>query len=149
MLTEPSALEPTNSPSDTTTTTASATQGVCQRRWASPKTAGTVRSRPIAKSERVTWIRVVSRVAMVESITASTMILPPAPGQTVSPRVVRNGGASLAVRSCWLMIRLTAMVTISKSANTPSTPISPPIPEFRRLSVVSSLRLAVTSQPQK
>ena len=40
----------------------------------------------MANSDRLTWISVVSRVAIVESMTAMISSLPPGPGRMTSPR---------------------------------------------------------------
>ena len=47
-----------------------------------PNASGSVFSRPIENSERVTWISVVSSVAIVESITAMIISLAPTPPPT-------------------------------------------------------------------
>ena len=49
-----------------------AIHGVCRRGWILPRKAGSVRSLDIANNVRVTWIRVVSSVAIVDSMTAIT-----------------------------------------------------------------------------
>src|SRR3954447_8880359 len=79
--TEPSKFETTNRTSDTTATTPVANTGVWRVGCTRPNAVGTVLSRPMANSERLTWMSVVSRVAIVESMTAMINSLPPEPGQ--------------------------------------------------------------------
>lgn len=98
------------------------------------------------KRERVTWIRVVSRVAMVDSITATISNSPPGPGSTRSPSSLKM--LSLVAISLGVSSMLVVIVKTSKRTNTMPTPISPASPEVFRLLRVSSLRLLVTSQPQ-
>lgn len=124
-----------------------ATHGVFQRRCTVPSATGRVRSRPIAKSERVTWRRVVSRVATVDRRTAQTRILPPMPGQTSWPMTARTLGPAVRISSA-VSRTLTTTVTATKRRKTKATPTSAASPAVRRLFRVSSLRLLVTSQPQ-
>ena len=136
-----------NSTSETTGDHHGATHGVCQLLWVRPKTAGTVLSRPIAKSERVTWISVVSSVAMVESTTAITRILPPTPGQMTWPSAPRMLPLFASMVFAGSMTSV-AIVKTSKRTKTMMTPMIPPMPAFLWPSLVSSFRFEATSQPQ-
>jgi hypothetical protein len=59
-----------------------ATKGVLRVGCVVPSTLGNVRSRPIVNSVLVTWMSVVSRVAIVESSSATMRSLPPRPCHT-------------------------------------------------------------------
>jgi hypothetical protein len=102
----------------------------------------------MANSDRLTWIRVVSRVAMVESMTAMISSFPPGPGRMTSPSRASTLPALPSISSAGSST-LVRMVNSSNSTNTISTPTRPPNPARRPRPSVSSLRLAVTSQPQK
>jgi hypothetical protein len=101
----------------------------------------------MANSVLVTWISVVSRVAIVDSITAMTISLPPTPGQTSWPSTESTSPA-LPDTVLPVSTRLVAIVKISYNANTMKTPMIPPRPAERLLSCISSLRFEETSQPQ-
>ena len=66
-----------------------ATTGVLRTLWIRPNALGSVWSRPIVNNVLVTWIKVVSSVATVESSTATIKSLPPQPCHTAWPRTVR------------------------------------------------------------
>jgi hypothetical protein len=101
----------------------------------------------MAKSVRVTWISVVSKVATVESTTASTMNLPPVPCHTSWPSTLSTS-PELALIWPVVTTMLVAIVKTSKSMKTKIMPMMPPMPGVFLAPLVSSLRLAVTSQPQ-
>jgi len=112
-----------------------------------PNARGSVPSRPIANIVRVTWISVVSRVAMVDSTTAMDRILPPGPGQMAWPsRSSRLPLLPVTVSAD--SSRFTSTVKHRNRPNTITTPTMPPRPAARRADRVSSFRLADTSQPQ-
>ena len=146
--TEPRALEAMNIASATPPTTAMATHGVFQRAVHPAERGRASYGRgPSRTGERVTWMRVVSSVAMVDSITATMSSLPPQPGQISSPSTPSTFASFSSI--CFeVRMTFTAMVNTSNSRKTMPTPISPASPVVRRLLRVSSLRLLVTSQPQ-
>ena len=143
----PTRFDPMNSRMDTPTTMRVAKAGVRQRGWSVPKIFGMVLSRPIENSVRVTWISVVSSVAIVDSATAITRILPPMPGHTASPSTERTFALLCSIVLAG-RITIVAMVKISNSRKTMTTPMMPADPAFLWPSLVSSLRLDETSQPQ-
>ena len=148
MPTEPRKFDPMKSRSETTATTTVANTGVRRVGCTEPNALGSVWSRPIANSDRLTWMSVVSRVAIVDSMKAMISSLPPAPGQTMSPRRASTLPALPSISFCVSSMEV-SRVNNSKSTNTRTTPTRPPMPALRPRPSVSSFRLAVTSQPQK
>ena len=86
-----------------------ATQGVFHRRCTGRARRASYGRGPSRTGERVTWMRVVSSVAMVERTTASTMSLPPAPGQISSPSTARTFARGPRSRS---LVRSTFTATV-------------------------------------
>ena len=96
---------------------------------------------------RVTWMSVVSNVAMVDSTTARTMILPPLPCQTCWPRTFKTS-AELPLICPEVSTMFVAIVNTSNSTNTTRMPMIAPRPGVFFAPLVSSFRFAVTSHPQ-
>src|SRR5271165_6255756 len=82
-------LEAAKRPTAIAVSTVAATQGVRHEGWTLPSTDGIVLSSAITRTVRVLWIRAVSSVATLESMTTATIIFPPAAGQTSWARTDR------------------------------------------------------------
>jgi len=86
-----------------------------------------VRSRPIVNSVLVTWMSVVSRVAIVESSSATISSFPPSPCHTAWPRLYMKSATLLELaRVPGFNVMLDATVNTSKSKNTTNVPSKPP-----------------------